>query len=145
VRGIDTRVSRVQLLEWLDGASLARLACVSRAWYVFVHSTPDLWKNLLLLADLADNFKFMGCWKDTYASAVLHAKAVRAGKAAKDSFPSPLPTPHTPIKVHPASCHALNHVVSRSIQLTVLLHRMPGVKLLLGRPVSSLGMRLHGH
>lgn len=57
------------ILSNLDGRDLARLALVSKGFYVFSHQ-DSLWRTLVL-----ENYKgklaFNGCWKTTYlASAV---------------------------------------------------------------------------
>nr|XP_024361962.1 F-box protein At5g06550-like isoform X1 [Physcomitrium patens] len=62
------------ILGNLDGRDLARLALVSRAFYVFAHQ-DSLWRNLVL-----DSYKgelaFKGCWKTTY----LASHALNVGK-----------------------------------------------------------------
>ena len=70
------------ILSNLDGRDLARLALVSKAFYVFAHQ-DSLWRNLVL-----DNYKgrlgFQGCWKTTYLASFA------------PNFGGP---PHLPLKV----------------------------------------------
>ncbi|KAG0553571.1 hypothetical protein KC19_12G021800 [Ceratodon purpureus] len=72
----------IDILSNLDGRDLARLALVSKAFYVFAHQ-DSLWRNLVL-----DNYKgelgFQGCWKTTYLASLV---------------PKYAGPPHLPLKV----------------------------------------------
>ena len=104
-----------QLLECLDAVSLCRLAQVSQAWYVFVHSCPDLWKNLLLVEGMGDDFEFRGTWKDTY----VHPQLSSTQPPLSLTFACPATRPHGLLEPAPRPVSRRVRVVRRHLPCTV--------------------------
>lgn len=73
----------LDILGLLGAKDLARLAAVSRAFYVVVHQ-DSLWRNLVL-EEFKGTFSFTGRWKNSYIA------------TAYPHFAGP---PHVPLKVN---------------------------------------------
>lgn len=58
-----------ELVAYLDGISLAKLAMTSKVLYIFAHVEP-LWRDLTLIYTKGKDIKFINSWKETYATMI---------------------------------------------------------------------------
>jgi hypothetical protein len=113
------------ILSNLDGRDLARLALVSKAFYVFAHQ-DSLWRSLAL-EDYKGVLGFQGCWKTTYLAS---------------HVPNYAGPPHLPLKVH-KSFQALKlsmHFFRCCKSYVPCLRFCPGEGFLFGLPFPELAM-----